>query len=96
MQILYCDDGLYHTQFLIIGVVHVSSAYSELKEGKLRIFDVIESVNDKSCSDLLIPARDPQQCFDQHLKDRASVDLYLSRSISLPPISDLLTKGSDH
>ena len=68
-----------------------------LKEGKIRIFDVIESVHNRSCSDLLIPAKDPQLCFDQHLKDRTFVDLYLSRSISLPPISDLLTKGkSDH
>ena len=84
---------MYHTQFLVVGILRWSPAYSKFQDGKIRIFDVIERVNDRLCSDLFILAKDPQLCFDQHLKDRASVDLCLSHSVSLPPISKQLTKG---
>lgn len=84
-----------HTQFMIIGVRHGSPAYFKLQGGKIKIFDVIESVNGKTCSDLFIPPNpDPQQCFDEHLKNQTSVRLCLSHSVSLPPVSELLTKGS--
>ena len=78
---------------MIIGVRHGSAAYIKLQEGKIKIFDVIEKVNDKTCSDLHIPGVDPQQSFDQHLNVRAIVTLHLLHSVSLPSISGLLAKG---
>ena len=84
---------LYYTQFLVVGVLHRSPAHSLLKEGKIRIFDVIEKVNDKTCSELHIAAVDPQESFDKYLKDRTSVILRVSHTVSLPPISKLLVKG---
>ena len=80
-------------QFLIVGATYGSHAHTLLQNGKLKIFDVITSVNYKSCSEVLVPGKDPQVCFDHCLKDRLSVLLHLSHSISLPSISDLLNKG---
>ena len=80
---------------MIIGVRRGSPAYFNLQGGKIKLFDVIESVNKKTCSDLFIPPNpDPQRCFDEHTKSQTSIRLCLSRSVSLPPVSELLTKGS--
>lgn len=78
---------------MIVGVCHGSAAYSEVQKGKIKIFDVIEKVNDKMCSDLHIPGKDPQENFDQDLNVRAIVTLHLLHSVSLPSISKLLAKG---
>ena len=77
----------------MVGVHHRSPAHSLLQEGKIKIFDVIEKVNDKTCSELRTPAVDPQESFDRYLKDRTSVMLRVSHAVSLPPISKLLLKG---
>ena len=83
-----------YTQFLVVGATYGSPAHTIMQNGKIRIFDVIQSVNGKTCSDLFIPPNPvPQECFDRHLKDRLSIDLRLLHSLSLPPISDLLIKG---
>ena len=84
---------LYSLQFMIVGVCHGSAAYSEVQKGKIRIFDVIEKVNDKMCSDLHTPGVDPQESFDEHVKVRAIVTLHLLHSVALPSISKLLAKG---
>lgn len=84
---------VYHLQFLIVGAIRGSPAHILLQNGKLKIFDVITHVSGKSCSEVLVLGKDPQMCFDQCLKDHVSVNLHLSHSISLPPISDLLNKG---
>ena len=81
-------------QFVIVGAVKISPAYSLLREDKIRIFDVIEAVNDKSASDLLIPSKDPQECVDVHLKQHVSVKMRINRSISLPPVSNTLDCGT--
>ena len=80
-------------QFMIVGVRHGSAAYSKVQEGKIKIFDVIEKVNDKMCSELHIPGVDPQESFDQDLNVRAVVILRLLHSVALPSISRLLAKG---
>ena len=80
-------------QFVIVGAVNSSPAYSLLREDKIRIFDVIEAVNDKSASDLLIPSKDPQECVDVHLKQQVSMKMRINRSISLPPVSYTLDCG---
>ena len=54
---------------------------------------MIEKVNDKTCSELHIAGVDPQESFDKYLRDRTSVMLRVSHSVSLPPISKLLVKG---
>lgn len=81
------------TQFLVVGALHRTPAQTLLKEGKIRIFDVIEKVNDKACNELHVPAVDPQSSFDRYLRDRTSVMLRVSHHISLPPVSKLLVKG---
>ena len=78
---------------MIIGVRHESPAYSKMLEGKIKVFDVIEKVNDNTCTDLLIPGIDPQQSFDQNLNKPAVVTLHLLHTLSLPSISKLLDKG---
>ena len=82
-----------HTQFLVVGALHRSPAHSLLQEGKIRIFDVIEKVNEKTCSELHVPEVDPQSSFDRYLRDRTVVMLRVSHHISLPLISKLLVKG---
>ena len=54
---------------------------------------MIEMVNDKSCSDILIPSKEPQECFDKHLEHYVSVKMRINRSISLPSVSTLLDYG---
>ena len=83
-------------QFVVVGAVKGSRAYMELLDEKVRIFDVIEAVNDKSCTELLIPSTDPQFCFDHCLHSQVSVKLHINRSISLPPLSNTLAFGKDN
>ena len=64
-----------------------------LEINKLRIFDVIESVNDKSATELLTSGKELQECFDYHVKGKISVKLHVNRSISLPPVSTILDSG---
>ena len=85
-------------QFVIVGAVKGSAAYNylELLDDKIRIFDVIDAVNGKSCTELLIPSKDPQFCFDQYVDSQVSVKLDINRSISLPPLSNTLAFGKDN
>lgn len=80
-------------QFVIVGAVKGSPAYSKLQDDEIRIFDVVETVNDNSCSNLLISNKDPQECFDRHLERQASVTMFITHSIALPPISNMLAFG---
>ena len=79
---------------MIIGARRGTTAHTKLQEDKIRIFDVIDKVNDSTCSELHTPMTDPQQKFDQHLNKYAVVTLHLSHTVSLPSISRLLAKGT--
>ena len=54
---------------------------------------MIEMVNDKSINDLLIPYKEPQECFDKHLEHKGNVKMRINRSISLPSVSTSLDYG---
>ena len=77
----------------MIGAVKDSQAYSMMQEDSIRIFDVIESVNERSCSDLIVSTRDYQECFDMCLDYQVRVRMCINRSISLPPVSNTLDFG---
>lgn len=65
-----------------------------MREDKIRIFDIIEAVNDTPASAL--PSeyeKEPQECFDNHLKYKTIIKLRINRSISLPPVSNTLNFG---
>ena len=83
-------------QFVIVGAVKSSPAYTLLREEKIRIFDVIEVVNDKSARELqlLVPSKDPQECVDMYLNHQVRVKMHINHSISLPPVSNTLDCGT--
>ena len=80
-------------QFVIVGATKGSQAYILLSNGNIRIFDVIEMVNDKSCHRL--PPKEPQESFDIYLWNKRSVKMRLNRTISLPSVSTTLTYGRE-
>ena len=68
-----------------------------MEDDKIRIFDVIVSVNDKSADTLLstsVYKKEPQKCFDSHLESKTNIKLIVNRSMSLPPISNTLGFGT--
>lgn len=67
--------------------------YKMVQDGLIRMFDVIETVSDKSCADLIVPETDIQENFEKFVIKKNSVKLYLNRSIALPPVSSPLSYG---
>lgn len=80
-------------QFIVVGAERDTLAYTMLEMGKLRLFDVVESANDKTATELLVPGKKPQQCFDDHLLGKAHVKIRVNRSISLSPVTNMLKLG---
>ena len=91
---LYASISRTSAQFVVVGAVRDSPAYSKMEDGTIRIFDVIESVNDRTAGALQSEyEKEPQQCFDNHLKYRAAIKLRINRSMSLLSISTTLRFG---
>ena len=80
-------------QFVIVGVVKDSKVYRKVQDDLIRMFDVIETVNDKPCGDLRIPETDIQESFEKFIKSKDTINLRLNRSIALPPVSSSLCDG---
>lgn len=67
--------------------------YKKVQDDLIRMFDIIETVNDKQCADLRIPETDIQKSFEKFIKSEDSVKLCLNRSIALAPVSSPLSDG---
>ena len=67
--------------------------YSPLQDDKLRLLDVIKTVNDKQCRNLLLSGEDPQDSFETVIEDKEFARLSIDRSIALPPFSSPLAFG---
>lgn len=78
---------------MITGIVCDSEATLKMQKNELRIFDVIETVNDRKCSDILESGKTPQECFDREIKIAPTVKLYVNCFFAIPPISDVLSHG---
>ena len=78
---------------MIVGVVKGSPVFNFVKGNQIKLLDVIESVNDTPCRDILYHDMDLQECFDYYVEGIESVKLTLNHSMSLPPISGPLVYG---
>jgi hypothetical protein len=81
------------SQFIIVGVVRDTPAYSKLQDDQIRLLDVIETVNDTPCHKILLPDMDLQERFEHSVDERESIQLELNRCIALPPVSKPLSVG---
>ena len=80
-------------QFMIIGVVKDTSVYTQVQGDQIRIFDVIETVNDTPCHKIFLPGMDLQERFEHSIEERVRIKLELNRCIALQPISSPLAFG---
>ena len=67
--------------------------YTQVQGDQIRIFDVIETVNDTPCHKILLPEMDLQERFEHSIEERACVKLELNRCIALQPVSSPLAFG---
>ena len=67
--------------------------YTLFQDDKLRLLDTITSVDGRMCSDMFLPGKDPQDCFEYAVNHRQVVNLNIDRSLSLPPASKSLSIG---
>ena len=76
-------------QFVIVGVVRESIAYSKIKSEEIKLLDVIESINDTDCGKIFTPALDAdlQECFEHYVGDKDNLRLVINHSYSVPQIS---------
>ena len=80
-------------QFIVIGVVKDTPVYTQVRNDQIRIFDVIESVNDTPCHKIFLPGMDVQERFEHSIQERVCVKLELNHCITLPPVSSPLAFG---
>ena len=74
-----------HTQLRILGVELDSPAYKALKEGDIKLFDVITELNEERVTMGVL--------FRQNTRDKTRPELTLKRNRNTPSIKTLLTKG---
>lgn len=88
---LWCDMVLYTTvyflylQFLIVGVELDTSGHRELKDGNIKLMDLITQLNEDKIRS--------REWFEQSTRDKTRPQLTLLRSIKSPVIRSFLTKG---
>ena len=70
-----------------------SAVYGYVQNDKLRLLDVIESINDTPCSKIFAPDQDVQERFERYIESMDSVRLSVDRTFSLQPISSPLAYG---
>ena len=80
-------------QFVIVGVVRESLSYNKVKDGDIRLLDLIGTVNDTPCGKIFSPETDLQERFEQYVEGKDSIKLLLNHLSSLPSVSDSLKYG---
>ena len=88
-------DVLRLFQFMIVGVVKGSPVFNLVQSDQIKLLDVIESVNDTPCQNILSGDVDVQERFERYVEDRQSVKLILIHTTPLP-ISGPLAYGRLH
>ena len=79
-----------------MGVVKGSPVFNFVQSDQIKLLDVIETINDTPCRDILSGDVDLQERFEHYVEDKESVKLLLNHSFSLPPISGPLSHGKLH
>ena len=78
---------------MISGVMRDSPAAKAMEKNELLIFDVIETVNSRKCSDILQSGKTPQECFDQEIASAKEVKLFVNHSFAIQSLSSTLSYG---
>lgn len=72
-------------QLRIMGVELKSPAYNELKEGRIKLLDIITQLNKEAIWE--------EESFKQSTRDKTKPELTLMRNHRTPSIKSLLSKG---